>query len=209
MFSLQRFLSKSVRFFDLLEASAEEARQSVIALVELIQAPAHERTLEHLIARRRQNKRDTEALDELLCSAFVTPLEREDIEELSSALSRIPKVVKKFAERLVMLPADLPSDHFVKQAELLHQATEVVCHMVKQLRRSPRLDKIQEQNNELHQIEGDADKIMLDLLRELYSGRYEAVQMILLRDLFELLEKVIDRCRDAGNVVFHIVLKNS
>jgi hypothetical protein len=33
--------------------------------------------------------------------------------------------------------------------------------------------------------------------------------MIVLRDLFELLEKVIDRCRDAGNVIFRIVLKSS
>jgi hypothetical protein len=50
---------------------------------------------------------------------------------------------------------------------------------------------------------------MLSLLQELYGGQYEAMQMIVLRDLLELLEKVIDRCRDAGNVIVQIVLKNS
>ena len=50
---------------------------------------------------------------------------------------------------------------------------------------------------------------MLLLLSDLYSGRYDALQMILLRDLYELLEKVIDRCRDAGNVIAHIALKHS
>ena len=50
---------------------------------------------------------------------------------------------------------------------------------------------------------------MLEFLRELYSGRYEALRAIVIRDVFELMEKVIDRCRDAGNVVTHIVLKNS
>ena len=50
---------------------------------------------------------------------------------------------------------------------------------------------------------------MFDLLNDLYSGKYEPLQMIVMRDLVELLEKVIDRCRDAGNVIFQIVLKNS
>jgi len=209
MFSIQRILSNGDRFFDLLEASAEEARQSVEALLELIHSPYEGRTMEKLILRRRQNKRSTEDLTELLCSTFITPLEREDIEALSSALSRIPKVVKKFAERLLLLPPHLPTEPFARQAELLQQATEAVYQMGRQLRRGARLDRIQEQNGGLHQIESEADQIMLELFRDLYSGRHEAAQMIVLRDLFELLEKVIDRCRDAGNVIFQIVLKNS
>ena len=54
----------------------------------------------------------------------------------------------------------------------------------------------------------DAAGLDLELLQDLYSGRYEALEMIVLRDLYELLEKVIDRCRDAGNVIFQIALKN-
>jgi len=88
------------------------------------------------------------------------------------------------------------------------QATETLNEMVRQLRR-PRLDDVQAANDRLHHYEGDADKLMISLMKELYGGQYEALQMIVLRDLFELLEKVIDRCRDAGNVIFQIVLKNS
>ena len=50
---------------------------------------------------------------------------------------------------------------------------------------------------------------MLERLRDLYSGKHEAVKAVVLKDLYEILEKVFDRCRDAGNVVFHIVLKHS
>ena len=64
-------------------------------------------------------------------------------------------------------------------------------------------------NDKLQYIEGEADKLMIELLKDLYSGRYEAIRAIVIRDLYELMEKVIDRCRDAGNVVMHIVLKNS
>ena len=58
-------------------------------------------------------------------------------------------------------------------------------------------------------MEGEADEQMLVLYKDLFSGKYEPVQVMLLKDLYELLEKMIDRCRDAGNVVAHIVLKNS
>ena len=62
-------------------------------------------------------------------------------------------------------------------------------------------------NASLQTIEGDADKLELELLRDLYHGDYDAKHIIFLRDLYELLEKVIDRCRDAGNVVLQIVLE--
>jgi uncharacterized protein len=124
-------------------------------------------------------------------------------------LSRIPKVIKKFAERLLLLRSHLKVELFRKQAQLLVQATDTLHRMVCQLRHRPQLDRIQQDNDLLHQYEGEADKLILELFRDLYSGRYEALQMIVFRDLFELLEKVIDRCRDAGNVIFQIVLKNS
>ena len=60
-----------------------------------------------------------------------------------------------------------------------------------------------------YEKEGDADKLELELLHDLYHGDYETKQIIFLRDLYELLEKVIDRCRDAGNIILQIVLKYS
>jgi hypothetical protein len=58
-------------------------------------------------------------------------------------------------------------------------------------------------------IEGEADQMMLEYLKPLYDGGTEPLKALFLKDLFELLEKVIDRCRDAGNVINQIVLKNT
>jgi len=81
--------------------------------------------------------------------------------------------------------------------------------MVKQLRKGTNLKTAREMNTRLQAIEGEADKLELELLRELYHGDYNAKHIIFLRDLYDLLEKVIDRCRDAGNVILQIVLKYS
>ena len=209
MFSLQRLVSRTDKFFDLLEASADEAQNSASALVQLIESTSGPPSLQQFVLIRREDKRIHEEIAALLCSTFVTPMDREDIDALSSALSRIPKVIKKFAERLFMLREHVDVQLFHKQADLLAQATETLVGMVRMLRRRPQLDRIQEANDRLHRLEGEADKVILQLFGDLYSGRYQALQMIVLRDLFELLEKVIDRCRDVGNEIFQIVLKYS
>jgi hypothetical protein len=81
--------------------------------------------------------------------------------------------------------------------------------MVGELRKGTKMDRIRESNEKLQFAEGEADKMMLQLETELYQGPYEAKDVIFLFQLFEMVEKSVDRCRDAGNVVFQIVLKYS
>ena len=69
--------------------------------------------------------------------------------------------------------------------------------------------QLREENERLHLLESEADKLILTLVRDLYSGRHEPLKVIIMLDLYETLEKIIDRCRDAGHVIFQIVLKYS
>jgi uncharacterized protein Yka (UPF0111/DUF47 family) len=208
MFSLQNLIGRDERFFELLENSADEVKRAAQAVRELVESPKDDHKLDQFLEFRKTDKRICDELNRMVCNTFITPFEREDIDTLSSALSRISKVIKKFAERLLLLWPHFKAELFGKQSILLQRATETLDEMVRQLRK-PKLDVVQAANDRLHHYEGDADKLMLCLLQELYGGKYDALQMIVLRDLFELLEKVIDRCRDAGNVIFQIVLKNS
>ena len=210
MFSLQRLLGKEDKFFSLLESSAEEARTSVQGLVKLMQNLEKQPVpLDEFKYSRRKDKEITNEITAAVYTTFVTALEREDIEDLSNALYKIPKTVVKFTERLLIAPQKVRGIDFSKQISLLERATGVVLEMVKALRDGMNLEKIRDLNDKLQFLEGEADDHMLILYKDLFSGKYEPVQVILLKDLYELLEKMIDRCRDAGNVVAHIVLKNS
>ena len=209
MFSLQKLLGKDDKFFRLLEASAEECRSSVRSLVHLLKTPPEKRSLEAFVESRRKDKRITSELTEHLLKTFVTPLEREDIEALSEALYKIPKTVEKFSERLLMADRQVQDMDFSKQMEMLEKAGDTVVLLVKELRKGVNLEKVKTQNDQLQHIEGEADKLMLESLRELFNGDHATIKVIMMKDLYEILEKVFDRCRDAGNIVFHIVLKHS
>ena len=150
----------------------------------------------------------SDKIGKALVDSFITPIEREDIETLSNALYKIPKTVEKFAERINLAPEQVRGLDFSRQTALIELAVETLVTMVRGLRR-PDLEQVKSLNDRLQQLEGDADKAVLELLREVYQGQHPASKTVLLKDLFDLLEKVIDRCRDAGNVVTHIVLKNS
>jgi len=80
---------------------------------------------------------------------------------------------------------------------------------VRQLRRGMKLEEMKALNDRMQAIESEADRLILELYKEMFSETSNAVRLLLRKDLFELLEKAIDRCRDAGNVIYAIVLKNS
>lgn len=212
MISIGRFLGHDEKFYDLLEASAKQADSSVHHLVDLLAKIDNKdsfRDLEAFAASRREDKRITQELTEELTKTFITPFEREDIQALAASLYKIPKTVEKIGERMMISPQDLPIPSFAKQVHLLDQAAEAVLAMVKQLRKGMNVGTAREMNAKLQTIEGEADELELELLRDLYQGNYDPKHIIFLRDLYELLEKVIDRCRDAGNVVLQVVLKNT
>jgi hypothetical protein len=209
MFSIQQMFSKGDRFQELLEAAAQESHQSVRLVIELMKAPRNTQHFDDLVLARRKEKKISELISTELVKTFLTGLEREDIEALARGIYRIPKAAEKLAERLAMAGHHLDGIDFTKQADMMGKATDAVYEMVKQLRDMKDLETIQAFNDRLQLVEAEADEHMNDLLRELYNGKYDALRAMVVRDVYELIEKLVDRCHDAGNVVMQIVLKNS
>ncbi len=209
MFSLQTMFGKGDKFYSLLEASAQAAREGAHALQSLLEHRSDAPVLDSFRAARRREKQLAAQISEALVNTFVTALDREDIEAMSSALYRIPKTIEKFAERYALVSERVRDIDFASRAGLLMRATEVVAEMVAELRNGLRIDRMKELQDRLQAIESEADRMLLDPYRSLYTAGGDPIRVLLAKDLFELLEKAIDRCRDVGNVIYSIVLKNS
>jgi len=209
MVPLQKLLGKEDRFFDLFEASAEQARSSVGAFRAFLAAPEGGRTLDEFAISRRKDKAITGQINETLCTSFVSSMEAADIEALSSRIYKIPKTVEKIAERILLAPQHLEGVDLSLQVGMLEKATDTLLQMVRELRKGMTKARVHELNEQLQSVEGEADKAVTENLRGLYNARENPGRVTFQKDIFELLEKVTDRCRDAGNVISQMVLKSS
>jgi uncharacterized protein len=209
MFSIQQLFGKGDRFYQLLEGAAQEANEAVRLTIEVIKVPGNTRTMDDLVLARRKEKKISEQIISELVKTFVTGLEREDIEALARGLYKIPKTAEKLAERTIIASPHLTGLDFSRQADMMAKATEVVLEMIQRLRKMDDLEQIKELNDKLQYVEGEADKLMDELIADIYGGKYDPIRAMVIRDFCELIEKVVDRCRDVGNAVMHIVLKNS
>lgn len=209
MFSLQAMFGKGDRFYGLLEQSAEAACDSARALRELVSQADHAPVMAAFASSRAREKALAQQISEELVNTFVTALDREDIEALNAALYKIPKTVEKFAERYAVVAERLGGVDFAQRALVLERSAEVVVQMIGELRRGLRIDPVRKLQDRLQALESEGDKLLLDPYRTLYVEGADVMRAVLAKDLFELIEKAIDKCRDVGNVVYSIVLKNS
>jgi uncharacterized protein Yka (UPF0111/DUF47 family) len=209
MFSLQTIFGKGDKFYGLLEQSAEAARESAKALHELVTGKDHAPVMAAFASARAREKALAGQISEELVNTFVTALDREDIEALNSALYKIPKTIEKFAERYEIIAERMSDVDFAARALVLERATAVVSEMIGELRRGLRIDPVKKLQDRLQMLESEGDRMLLSPYRTLYVEGNDAMRAMLAKDLFELLEKAIDKCRDVGNTVYSIVLKNS
>lgn len=208
MFSLQTIFGSGKQFYSLLEQAAVVAHDAAKALHEMMKATGQQPPLDAFKLARQRERAISDQIGKALVDSFITPIEREDIEALGSALYRIPKQIEKFADRYSLAVRQLQGIDFAPRAAMLEQAAGVVREMVHELPRLD-LDNMSRLNEKLRALENEADRLMLELYRDIYSGKLDSQQMFLLKEFFEIMEKAIDRCREAGVVAYQIVLKNS
>ena len=209
MFSLQTIFGQGNQFYTLLEEAAVAAHDSAKALHAMLRDGSDRQPALDAFKLARLRERETsDKISQALVDSFITPIEREDIEALGSALYKIPKQIEKFADRYSLATQHLEHIDFAPRAAMLEQASGVVVEMVKQLRHL-KLEPMKALNDKLRTLENEADRLMLELYRDIYSGKLDPLQMFLLKEFFEILEKAIDRCREAGVVAYEIALKNS
>ncbi|NDK39633.1 DUF47 family protein [Pseudoxanthomonas gei] len=208
MFSLQTIFGSGQQFYTLLDDAAQAAFDSTKALHAMMKTTDRQPALDAFKLARQRERTASDKIGKALVESFITPIEREDIEALGSALYKIPKQVEKFADRYSLATKHLEGIDFAPRAAMLEQAASVVVDMVHDLQKM-NIDRMTVLNDKLRALENEADRLMLELYRDIYSGRLDNLQMFLLKEFFEILEKAIDRCREAGVVAYQIVLKNS
>ena len=166
-------------------------------------------SLEEFAKARRSEKQIINQITQELTRRFVTTLDREDIEAMARALYRIPKSVEKLGERIFIIPEFLVGINLAPQLQILQQSAALVKSMVGELRnKQSGVENLQKHIADLHRLERDADKLMLEATAQLWSEAIEAKRAIFLKGIYQLFRKVADRCGDVAHAANQILLKN-
>jgi uncharacterized protein len=202
-------LGQEDRFSSLLEASALEVQANVKALGQLLSSASPAVSLKSFVQSRAKEQEIKGQIDALLCQGASSQLDHADIEALALALNRIAKGTRRFAERYLLCSPYISEVSFARQLKMLNEAAVVLQEMVAGLQSGIKVAGAKSQNDVLQKLEGDADKFFTDAVVELYQGRHGPMQAIMLKDLYEVLDRIFDRFRNTGNLILQIVLKLS
>ena len=206
MFNL---LPKDTVFYDLFEGLAAHAVSCANHLRVL--AADFPQSMEE-VQRIRQEEHDADQLThqalDRLDRTFITPFDREDIHALVGELDSITDNINALAKRLSSYHVKTVEPAFVKQTEILVQATLALSEAVKLLRKTRKLTDLQAKIIEVHRLENVGDDNHLAALSKLFEGGFDALHVIKWKEFFQFIESAIDGCEDATNVIERIILKN-
>jgi uncharacterized protein len=147
---------------------------------------------------------------EKLNLTFITPMDREDIHALTSALDDIMDYIYATVMRLVLYKVTKPTDHAIHLANILLKTTEETCRAVDELdkfRKSGR--EMKRHWIEIHRLENEGDIASRTAIASLFHDNIDAIEVIKWKEIYEHLETAIDKCEDAANIIEATVLKNA
>ena len=204
-----RWIPKEESFFDLFEQLAEILLKAGAVLVE---ATSHAETLSDNAKRLERLEHDgdlvTHELFTRLNRTFLTPLDREDIHRLATALDDVLDYIEAATERFTLYKVTSVSAPAQQIAQVIHQQVQQI-HAVMPKLRHLRHEHIMEHCIEINRLENAGDRLLRDSLGALFDGSHDALFVLKWRDLYTLLESATDKCEDVANVIEGIVLKNA
>jgi predicted phosphate transport protein (TIGR00153 family) len=198
---------KDSRFYDMFTASAE----NLVEATDVLSVFVHEHTRREELGDKLRDLEHagdqlTHAVFRQLNSSFVTPFDREDIYNLASDLDDVMDCIEAAADLVVLtglgtLPAEMG-----QQVALLQRCAAVTAESLPRLRTMKGLD---EYWIEVNRLENEADKLYRRLLSRLYSGQFEALEILKLKEVADQLEEAADAFEHVANVVETISVKES
>ncbi len=208
---LTRLLPSEDKFYVLMRALNTQAEKSALLLREFIAAdgPARDDVGRRIATAKAEAKALSEKITREVSLSFITPFDREDIQEFCTHLYKIPKTIDKIRERLELHAIKSDGAGFGRQVDLIVQEAVAMQDIVEALTRKGGEKAIVEKVNVLHDLETRGDEVLGELLKQLFQDTQDARALILKKDIYDMLEKVLDRYRDASAVALQIVLKHS
>jgi uncharacterized protein len=194
-------------FFDLFE----EAGGNIVRAASLLETmledyPEHGGLARDILICEQEGDRITHDIIQRLNQTFVTPIDREDILALASALDDIVDFTEEVADYLGLYKIEAPMEQAQQLSKVLHQAGRQIAEALPRLRSFKDLSHY---TVEINRLENDGDRITREAIAALFDNGIDPMVVIRWKDIYERLEEAIDATEHVANIIEGIVIKNS
>jgi len=151
----------------------------------------------------------THSVIQKLNKTFVTPLDREDIYQLTSKLDDILDLIDVCAQRIIMYNIENISPQAKSLGFIILQCCIVIDKAVAQLGKKKSNDQLFALCVEINALENEADRVCREAISILFDEEKDPIQLIKWKEIYETLETTTDKCEDAANILESVVVKNA
>jgi predicted phosphate transport protein (TIGR00153 family) len=203
----QIFVPKEREFFDLFEEAGANILRAADLLDQMLRGYPETAGLgRDLLICEQEGDRITHDIVQLLNHRFVTPIDREDIYALASALDDVVDFAEEAADYLGLYKIEAPMEQAQRQAHILLQCGRQIAEAMPRLRG---FKDISHYTIEINRLENDGDRIVREAMAALFDDGIDPMVVIRWKDIYERLEQAIDACEQVANIIEGIVIKNS
>ncbi len=142
-----------------------------------------------------------------LNQTFITPIDREDIHALASGLDDVVDAIDYTARRVILYRVERPTGHALKMTDVLVRLVATLESAVNALGNDG--DKVLQDCITIHTLENEGDSYHHEAVGNLFAKENDPITIIKLKEIYEKMERTIDKCEDVANVLEAIVLKNA
>ncbi|WP_283138809.1 DUF47 domain-containing protein [Rhizohabitans arisaemae] len=202
-----RLTPREDSYYELFAETGNNLVTAARLLVEIISDGADREGLaEKMRACEHAGDERTHAIMHRLNESFVTPFDREDIYRLASNLDDVMDFMEEAADLIVLYQVDQLPKEVVRQVEVLERAAELTAAAMPRLRS---MKNLKEYWVEINRLENQADQVYRRLLARLFSGEYDALMVLKMKEVIDALEHAADAFEHVANTIESIAVKES
>jgi predicted phosphate transport protein (TIGR00153 family) len=202
-----RFRPADTTFYDLFAQSARHLVGGAALLAEML---SDNNNREDIAQRMRdaehQADESTHEIIRRVNSTFVTPFDREDIYALASGLDDVMDFMEEAVDLVLLYEVEHLPAELANQVEVLQRCAELTAESMPRLRT---MRDLEEYWIEINRLENAGDKSYRRILAKLFGGKFEALEVLKLKDIVDSLEAAVDAFEKVANIVEQIAVKES
>src|SRR3954451_23675157 len=203
----QLVVSRDRQFFDLFEEAASNILRAADLLDQMLRGyPENAALARDILICEQEGDRIAHDIIRGLNELFVTPIDREDIYALASALDDVVDYTEEVADYLGLYKIEAPMEQSQALAHVLHASARQISEAMPRLRG---FKDISHYTVEINRLENDGDRITREAIASLFDNGIDPMVVIRWKDIFERLEEAIDATERVANILEGIVIKNS